>query len=258
MFNEVLFTDWFHGQEWVELLNFLNENQLTAAADPNNRHISELVGVNYNWYGLAIQAAQSYIKGQDVFIVVNDIISHLSQSLKTPDNKLAQGVAQIKTLPDDDVREEQMIKYITTAIRVRARRFAGRIDNATAKMSVHFGDDSDNQFTYRQESPFDMEEIKKAVIEELKKMSTEANDIRAKNRLRFAAQVAVARLENPPNFIPLKELMKQFPNMPDGSPITKGTMNNIITDIQNAFARVAENFGMTGISGSIARIRKTA
>lgn len=251
--TDILFVDWLHEQEWHSLLALLNEN-LDAASASNNHMLTSLIGVPYNWYGVAIQAAAQYVKGQDILIVVNDLIEHLVKSLKNPTNSLAQSVAKVKDNPDE------LTKLISTGIRLRARRFAEQFNDRKSKMTVNMSalQSKDNTKSFDPASlkapaanQFNIEELKKAVIEELKKMASEAGDKRSQERLMFAAEkVAPERMENAPDLVPMDVLLAKFPD------VSRGSMHNIINDIQKAFARVASKFGMEGILGSINRLGK--
>jgi hypothetical protein len=262
--NDLLFIDWLHEQDWLNFLEWLtiNENQLTAATEANNRALNKLLGVSYNWYGVAIQAAGRYVKGQDILSVATDIFTHIIKSLTEKTDKLAKGVEQIQMLSDESAKQTQMIKYISTAIMMRARRFSEIFTNKKAQMSISMSDmgnnngdnkfNPENQFVAPEKSNFDIEEIKKEVIKELNKMASEANDKRTQARLQKAIEIAPIRMENAPNMVPIGQLMSMFPD------IKKTMMHDIIHDIQNAFARVAERMGMQGISASIGKIRQSA
>jgi hypothetical protein len=91
-------------------------------------------------------------------------------------------------------------------------------------------------------------------------MAANANDARTRKRLLMAQKVAPVRMKDAPKMVALDDLMQMFPTFDDGTEMKRGTMNNIVLDIQTAFATVADNLGMTGITSSIEKrnAKKTA
>jgi hypothetical protein len=248
----ITFSEWVADRDGLALLRVVWEavDPRAIAANQINNYLSEKLGTNANWHAIMMQAAQPYAAGQDVDDMVTRISTHIIQSLNTPGDKLAQAVQQVQAGEEPG----KMLALITTAARLRARRFgesrAGNLKGKLDKRSVHLSRLGDVGQELPEKPVQDEEEVgrlKSLVMQELAAMRDETNYQQSKQRLELAMKVAEVRLANAPDFVGMDELLRQFPD------IRHTTMHNILHDIQMALLRVSRKYGLEGLEADIRR-----
>lgn len=252
--QDLSFREWLFRQDWLLVVEAMRSiDAFEAAKVTNNRLLTQLLGMKRNWFGLIIQSAKKWVRGQDIVTVASSVASHLIRSLQNPGNRLAQEVANIHQEADEASRENRLIDLFTTAVELRTRRFSEEFRrkfdaNVVPMSSLEKRDQESAEFSNpSSQDGGELESLKRYVIEELSKMEAEAKNKQSRERLQLAQQVAVERMRNAPEMTGMNELMTMFPN------IAKTRMYQIIGDIQQALARVAERFGLEGLQAGIKR-----
>lgn len=263
--NSITFREWLFNQEIMGFLKLLVLREawdaaMKGASDQNNMQFNQLFGVQKNWFGIILGLAVKRVKGEEAFDVAQKAATDMLMSMHQKTDKFYTGMAPLIQAQD----ENQIVAFFTNAAALRVRRYADRRAKSfrDVHMSAITGDDSrgnqmhepiDNQRPEDGSEESQMEFLKNAVQMELERMSQTAKDPRSQKRLALAKQVAAKRLENPPNFPSMDELLQMFPD------IGKTSMFAILQDIQDAFYRVAQSQGMDGVAGAIEKKRnKTA
>lgn len=203
--------------------------------DANNVQFNNRLGIVKNWFGIILGFASKRSKGQDAIDVATECAGELLLSLIRKEGKFWDGMSALL----DKGNENEIVAFFTNAAAIRVRRLAGRYQRKRDGMTVHFSalDDDDNKsydVAQRPESEFVIGEMVSAVVDELDSISKEAKDPRTARRLQTAKEVAVKRLENVPEFVPMDELLSMFPD------VKRTAMHVMLNDIQTAWETVCE------------------
>lgn len=241
------------------------DRSLDAAMQQNNFLFTQhLGGVRKNWFGIILGQAKNYGKGGDILTIASEAASELLMSLdkKDPADPFFHGVQQILALEDPGQKENQLAAFFTNAAMLRVRRFGGQYhrkkDQITKPFSALDKRGADSMSAIEaipdEREPDDAEQrmnaLRRGIMLQLDRMIAQGGDKRTVARLELAKRVAERRMENPPNFPSLEELMDMFPE------VGKTTMFKILQDIQDAATAAAGSMGID--TANIARKRKPA
>jgi hypothetical protein len=257
------FSEWVIDRDQVELIRLLWEavDPSAIAANQINKYLSDRLGIMANWYAVFANAARSYSAGMDQDSLAQEVANHIIRSLDRPDDKLAQAVQQVQAGDDP---QNKMMALMTTAARLRARRFgenrAGNLKGVIDRRSVHIstlsgtgeGDGCPIPAKLSQNDEDEVNRLRDLVMKELDLMQQEAAARRKGGGEKYdlIKQIAQLRLANPPDFPGMNTLRKMFPQ------IGKTNMFKMIQEIQTALTRVAKKCGLEELQAGI--MRRTA
>lgn len=261
MSHGITFKEWLFNQEimgFLTLMKLREDAALKGAADQNNMQFNQFFGISKNWFGIILNLVVQRVKGGESLDIAQKVATDLLMSMhqKSPTDKFYATMSElVKRGPTADT---DITKFFTNAAAIRVRRY---LTKRRGDMNVHMSSLESPDSRTQMAEPVDntrpedgseesqIDYLRNAIQMELERMSAAANDVRTQKRLKLAKEVAAKRLENPPNFPTLDELLQMFPD------VNKTMMFTILQDIQDAYSAVADSEGMGGISSAIEKRR---
>ena len=265
---DATFREWLIDAEFARLLGaiLLETDAFDAAMTTNNMQFTQAFGgIRKNWFGILIGQAQRYAQGQDILTTASEAATEMLMLLhqKPPGDQFVQGVQQILAIPDENEKAEQLTNFFATAARLRVRRHSGQFHRKKERGTTQFstldsgtGGSAISNVKDRSD-PMDaeqrMDSLRRGILMQLEKMKHGANDKRTKERFELAKRVAEKRMENPPEFPGIDQLVTMFPE------VGKTKLFQILQDIQAAATAAAADIGIdTAPIAAAKRSRKYA
>ncbi len=246
------FNEWLSIREAIvrAVLRVFNEASsydpdLRAAKTQTNRALEDLLGHRLDYFGICIEEARRYVRGQDIIELATQLANTIMSELNDPNSRLSHDFANAADSP------EHIGRLFRTAVRLRGRRDADfytqrrRPTKTTNISSLASQEKGGEEGLYgaapAPEDAARLASLKRYVEEELQKMLDEVLP-RKKQKLAKAILVARERMRHAPEMVPMADLMKIFNGEGDMPKISKGSMSGILSVIEDAVRRVAERF----------------
>jgi hypothetical protein len=226
---------------------------LDAVKDQTNYKLSSVLGHQIDYFGICLMHARKYPDiGNDDISLATHIANTIMGELNNPNGELSQRFAEA----GED--EAAVTRLFHTAVSLRTRRegaeFTGYRRGAATSVPISSlgggaaGDEEANQDdifgSYEDEGNYaaKLEKLKNALIQELQDTLDAATHQRTRERLVKAILVARERFKDADSGdrVPMGQLLKLFSKDGPLPAISKGAMVNILREIENAFARMAE------------------